>query len=44
MFSGPKMNHKKTVMELLKNTLYILKEMKSTLKANTIWLVAMVSM
>jgi hypothetical protein len=44
MFSGLKMNHEKIVMELLKNILHIFKEMKSILKANTIWLVDMVSM
>jgi len=43
MFSGLKLNHEKTVMELLKNILCIFKEMKNILKVNTIWLVDMVS-
>lgn len=43
MFSGLKLNHEKTVMELLKNILCILKEMNNILKVNTIWLVDMVS-
>ena len=43
MFSGLKLNHEKTVMELLKNILYIFLEMKNILKVNTIWLVDMVS-
>lgn len=44
MSIGLKMSHEKIVMELLRNTLYIFKEMKSILKVNTIWLVGVVSM
>jgi hypothetical protein len=43
MFILLKHNHRKVVMELQKNTLCILKEVKSILKANIIWLVDMVS-
>jgi len=43
MFSGLKLNHEKIVMELQKNTPCIFKEMRSILRANTIWLVDMVN-